>query len=81
MILSSIVILNKNGRERVGAEIVRKRTTNIQHYLLRNQYYIFMNCPSSWENEMLVEAGETSIVCDATFNYKNIPVFVEVDCS
>ncbi|WP_233269596.1 replication-relaxation family protein [Alteribacillus sp. YIM 98480] len=79
--LQKVYYLNKNGRERIGAEVVRKRTTNVQHFLLRNQLYIMMGCPSSWENEIRVTLGNTSIVCDAKFDYQNIPCFVEVDCS
>ncbi|SDI16592.1 Replication-relaxation [Alteribacillus persepolensis] len=79
--LEKVYYLNKLGRERVGCKVVRKRTTNVQHFLLRNQLYIMVGCPSSWKNEMRLKTKEAQLVCDAKFDYKNVPRFVEVDCS
>jgi Replication-relaxation len=79
--LEKVYYLNKNGRERVQCEKVRKKTPNIQHFLIRNQFYIHMQRPSTWENEIKVSVGELSIVCDAKFEYKGTPCFVEIDIS
>ena len=79
--LENVYYLSKEGRERVKCDVIRKKTPQIQHFLLRNQLWIHLNCPSGWENEIKIEAGNTSIVCDAKYTANNIPVFVEVDIS
>ncbi len=40
-----------------------------------------MQRPSTWESEIKVKVGDLSIVCDAKFDYKSTPCFVEVDIS
>lgn len=78
--MENVYYLNKAGRERIGCEVIRKKTPNVNHFLIRNQLWIHLNRPHTWENEIKVKAGELSIVCDAKFYAKgNIPVFVEVD--
>jgi hypothetical protein len=78
--LEKVYHLNKAGRERVAATQIRKKTPNVQHFILRNQLWISLGRPRTWENEYKVKAGEVSLVCDAKFTTKGgIPVFVEVD--
>ena len=71
--------LNKNGRDRVQHDVIRKKTPNIQHFLVRNQLWMHLKRPYSWQNEAKIKVGDTSIVCDALFNQKGVTVFVEVD--
>lgn len=63
------------------ATVIRKKTPNIQHFLLRNQFFIHMKRPTTWENEIKVKVGDMALVCDAKFDYKGVPCFVEVDVS
>lgn len=78
--LENVYYLNKNGRDRVQCDVIRKKTPNIQHFLLRNQAWIYLKRPRTWENEVKVIVGDASIVCDAKFSAKGgIPVFVEID--
>lgn len=79
--LENVYYLSKEGRERIKCEVIRKKTPNIQHFLLRNQLWIYLKCPSSWQNEIKVNVGDTSIICDAKYNMNGVPVFVEVDIS
>lgn len=79
--LENVYYLSKDGRERVKAKVVRKKTPNVQHFLLRNQLWIYLKCPASWKNEVRVKVGDKSIVCDAIFKNNKVPVFVEVDVS
>jgi hypothetical protein len=45
---------------------------------MRNDYWIFVGCPSNWKNEIKVSDGKVTIIVDAM--YKNIQHhFVEVD--
>jgi hypothetical protein len=75
-----VYCLNKAGRERVQCDVIRKKTPNIDHFLLRNQLWIHLKYPSTWENEIRINVGDQSIVCDAKFMAKGgIPVFVEAD--
>lgn len=78
--LEKVYYLNKAGRERIGSTIIRKKTPNIDHFLLRNQLWIHLNRPADWENEIKVQVADVSIVCDAKFTAPgNIPTFVEID--
>jgi hypothetical protein len=78
--LENVYYLNKAGRDRVQCEVIRKKTPNIEHFLIRNQLWIHLGFPRTWDNEIKLKVGDTSIVCDAKFTAKGgIPVFVEVD--
>ncbi|MER2057222.1 MAG: replication-relaxation family protein [Niallia sp.] len=78
--LEKVYYLNKLGRMRVDCEIVRSKTMNIEHFLLRNQLWIHLKMPHTWTNEVKIIVGDTSIVCDAKYLASDkTPVFVEVD--
>ncbi|MCU9614060.1 replication-relaxation family protein [Caldibacillus lycopersici] len=79
--LEKVYYLSKDGRERVKCDIIRKKTPQVQHFLLRNQLWIHLKCPSTWKNEVRITADKVSIVCDATFICNKAPCFVEVDVS
>ena len=79
--LEKVYYLSKSGRERVKCDVIRKKTPNIQHYLLRNQLWIYFNNPSSWKNEIKIKAGAITIVCDAMFTKNNTQYFIEIDVS
>ncbi|MBO1515508.1 replication-relaxation family protein [Metabacillus sp. BG109] len=77
----NIYYLNKDGRERVGATKVRKKTAMINHFLMRNDLYIALGRPSSWKNEMKIAIPNTkiSIVSDSIYIANKVHHFVEVD--
>jgi hypothetical protein len=77
----NIYYLNKEGRERVQASKVRKKTAMINHYLMRNDYYIAAGRPSTWKNEVKISIPESkvSIVADSVFVMNKMNHFVEVD--
>ena len=79
--LEKVYYLNKNGREFVNQPTVRKKTPNVEHFLTRNQLWIYMQRPKEWKNEAKVIVGDSSIVCDAQTYQGDIPVFIEVDVS
>lgn len=79
----NIYYLNSKGQELVGCEKVRRRLTSALHYIMRNDLYIHMGQPSTWQNEMKLKysynvkvkskTGLTlkpesiTVVCDAYF--------------
>lgn len=79
--LENVYCLNKAGRDRVQCETIRKKTPNIEHFLLRNQLWIALRYPHTWENEVKLKVGDVSVVSDAKFIKNGVPVFVEVDIS
>ncbi|WP_176140669.1 replication-relaxation family protein [Halobacillus salinus] len=79
--LEKVYYLNKRGRERINCSVIRKKTPQVHHYLLRNQLWIHLKRPSSWETEVKINIGEESIQPDAMFYHKDTAVFVEVDVS
>lgn len=79
--LEKVYYLNKNGRDFVDSNVVRKKTANVLHFITRNQLWIYMRRPIDWENEVQIKAGDISIVCDAKTSQNGIPAFIEVDIS
>ncbi len=77
----NIYYLNKKGRERTNSDKVRKRTTTVNHYLMRNDLYIYLHGPTTWKNEIrIISKGKEKItlVCDAMFQTDHYNV-VEID--
>lgn len=78
--MEKVYYLSKAGRERIGHDVVRKKIPNVEHYLLRNQLYIQLGQPRTWDTEIKIKLGDQAIVCDAMFRAKgNVMVFVEAD--
>jgi hypothetical protein len=61
--------LNKKGREAVGPDKEFRKNSQIEHYLMRNDVYIFYHYPKDWQVECPVtwkEKGkEYRIIADA----------------
>jgi hypothetical protein len=80
--LEKVYYLNKAGRDRVNCDVIRKKTPQVEHFLLRNQAWIHLGKPRTWENEIKIKVGDVSVTCDAKFTAKGgVPVFVEIDVS
>ncbi|WP_157805552.1 replication-relaxation family protein [Bacillus sp. mrc49] len=79
--LEKVYYLNKNGREYMDHNIIRKKTANADHFITRNQLWIYLRRPKEWQNEIQIKAGDISLVCDAKTSQNGIPVFIEVDIS
>lgn len=77
----SIYYLNKEGREYVECEKVRKKGGHVEHTVMRNQFWLFNNCPPEWKNEVKVSDGEITIVVDAMYRSSIQHHFLEVDKS
>jgi hypothetical protein len=76
----TIYYLNKEGRERVNSNKIRKKTIQARHYIMRNDIYIAFGCPSSWKNEVKLEVkGHVKVIADALFHKDNRYYIVEVD--
>src|SRR5690625_4638799 len=75
----NIYYLNKEGRERVGADTVRHKINQVSHYLMRNDLYIHLG-PQEWRNEVRVGVKDVvTVVPDAYFKYNQMLHFLEVD--
>jgi hypothetical protein len=75
----NIYYLNREGRERIGCQKVRKKTLQARHYLMRNELYIALNRPMTWQNEMKLSVSGATIICDALYKNGSQYVFIEVD--
>ncbi|MDA6131176.1 replication-relaxation family protein, partial [Escherichia coli] len=49
-----IYYLNAAGRDMVQASKIRKKTPLVNHYLMRNDLFISLGRPISWENEVKI---------------------------
>ena len=75
----SVYYLSKLGREYVGCDKIRKKSSSVNHILARNSFYIHAGCPTQWKNEVKISDGENTIVMDAWFKSQNNWSALEVD--
>jgi Replication-relaxation len=78
----TIYYLNREGREFIGASIIRKRTPQAIHHIMKNQFFIFTGMPNEWKNEQKITDGQkVNLVCDALFKKNGLSMysFLEVD--
>lgn len=79
----NIYYLNKTGREYVNCDVIRKRTTTVAHYIMRNDLYIHSDRPADWKNEIRIISGEgnkkITIVADVHFMEGKKHHIVEID--
>ncbi len=76
----NIYYLNKEGRERVNAKKVFKKTTQARHYLMRNALYIGFGVPATWKNEVKLEVpDQVKVIADAVFKREKRYHIIEVD--
>jgi hypothetical protein len=75
-----IYYLNKEGRERVNCNIIRNKSVQVRHYLMRNELYIQSGQPSTWRNEIKFGIESVAmVVADAIFQRDGVHNVVEVD--
>jgi hypothetical protein len=76
---STIYYLNKEGREYVNSEKIRKKTNFVNHVIMRNDFYIYTGFPREWENEIKLSDEEYTIICDTWFKSNKKYHILEVD--
>jgi hypothetical protein len=75
-----IYYLNRAGRERVGCDVVRQKTIQAGHYLMRNDAFIHYAGHEDWKNEMKFSVPDVvTVIPDAYFRYQQRRHFLEVD--
>lgn len=75
----SIYYLGKEGRIYTDAKKVVKKNGNIEHAIMRNQFWLFYGCPHDWKNEVKVSDGKATVIVDAMFTKSLRYHFLEVD--
>ncbi|WP_103108436.1 replication-relaxation family protein [Brevibacillus reuszeri] len=75
----TVYYLNRVGRQMIGSQKVVRRTLQIKHILMRNDFYFHIGCPGNWRNEIKVTDGQTTLVTDALFIKDKRHNFLEVD--
>lgn len=72
--------LSKEGRERIGSELKRKKTMQIDHYIMRNDAYIYFGKPTKWTNEPNIHVENiVNFYADSMFFLDDKIYFLEVD--
>jgi hypothetical protein len=79
-----IYYLSKEGRERVNCDVPRTKITTANHYLMRNDLYIHLGQPKTWQNEVKMISAEGTkqeiiIVADAHYISRNKHHIIEID--
>ncbi|ALC88133.1 hypothetical protein AM499_07740 [Bacillus sp. FJAT-22090] len=75
----TIYYLSKIGRDYVDCDKIRKKGNHVQHFVMRNQFWLFYKCPRDWKNEVKISNGKASVVADAVFTRNGFYHFLEVD--
>jgi hypothetical protein len=75
----TVYYLSKIGRQMIGSSKVVRRTLQVRHTLMRNDFFFHVGCPMNWRNEMKVTDGKTTLVTDALFVKEKRYNFLEVD--
>lgn len=75
----TIYYLSKDGRAYVDCTKVRKRGGHVKHIIMRNQFWLFYNCPKDWKNEVKISNSDNSVITDAMFSRNGFKYFLEVD--
>jgi hypothetical protein len=79
----NIYYLSKKGRDFIGSDKVVKKTSQLEHKLMRNDVRIYYDYPRDWRNEveqkMTIGGKKKSIVADAVFTLDGTMYFVEID--
>lgn len=75
----TIYYLNKNGREYVGCDKIRKQGGHMYHAIMRNDLWLYYGSPRDWRNEIKVSDGRTHVIVDAMFTQSLRYHFLEVD--
>lgn len=76
----TIYYLSKLGKSYVDCEKVRKKGGQVNHAIMRNDMWLFHDCPKDWKNEIKVSDGHATVVVDAMFTDNwDRKHFLEVD--
>lgn len=74
-----IYYLSAAGREVVQSEKARKKTAQVNHFLMRNDLYITLGRPTTWKNEVKISVNDVSLIADAVFISNKLHQFIEID--
>lgn len=75
----TIYYLSKEGRGYVDCEKIRKKGGHVRHIIMRNELYLYLNCPLDWKNEVKVSDGTTNITVDGMYKRNGFQHFLEID--
>lgn len=83
----NVYYLNKNGRDYVSSDKKREKLTTARHYLIRNDLYIRLGKPYTWQNEVMLDYESPKeairVVADAHYTVISYPhpkdIIIEVD--
>jgi hypothetical protein len=77
-LLSRAYYLSKQGRDRIGSTKQRSKTMQIDHYIMRNETYLYFDKPSTWRNEPEIPKP-VRMFPDATFEKNRHIYLIEID--
>lgn len=75
----TVYYLSKIGRQMIGSKKVVRRTLQVRHALMRNDFFFHVGYPGNWRIEIKVTDGQTTLVTDALFIKEKRYNFLEVD--
>lgn len=73
-----VYYLSAAGRKEIGSTVVRRKTIQVTHSILRNEIYIRYK-PDGWKAEFPIKWADKSVIPDAIFRQNGKFVLLEVD--
>ncbi|KAA0547593.1 hypothetical protein FZW96_12155 [Bacillus sp. BGMRC 2118] len=88
----NIYYLNQKGRDMIGSSKEMKRNQQTEHYLMHNDIYIYLGCPSDWKVESptsfkanvnlgggVISSKEITLIPDGKCTITGLRHYIEVD--
>lgn len=75
----TIYYLSNLGRSYVDCPKVRRKTNQVRHIVMRNQFWLHSKCPRDWKNEVKISDGKITVVADSMYSINGFRCFLEVD--
>lgn len=63
----SIYYLSPKGKKYVDCDKVRKKGGHVKHTIMRNDFWLYSDCPNTWKNEIKVSDGSETVIVDAIY--------------
>jgi hypothetical protein len=75
----NVYSLNARGKDFLDIQKPTKNHSNLEHYLMRNEFFLYIARPSYWKPETKTTIGDVSLIADVLFKKENKFSFLEVD--
>lgn len=70
--------LSGKGRKEIGSSNIKRKTPHVQHTVIRNEVFLWMQ-PEQWREEFTLKWDDNTIITDALYTLDGQYGFLEID--